>query len=130
MVVFDISQLAEQNPWWIDKNNIQKDYQILSLTKLKFQWDPKIKYYLKLNQDVIYSIRGPRQVGKTTLIKVIIQDLLLNKKVKPENIFFWSCEINDLKELNQILQTYFDWRLSSANDRKYIFLDEICAVKE
>ena len=26
MVVFDISQLAEQNPWWIDKNNIQKDY--------------------------------------------------------------------------------------------------------
>jgi predicted AAA+ superfamily ATPase len=37
--------------------------------------------------------------------------------------------MNDSNELNQILQTYFDWRLNSIEERKYIFLDEICAVK-
>lgn len=130
MGIFDISQLSEQNPWWVDKNNILNDFKVSTLDKLKFQWDPHIRYFIKLNNDVVYTIRGPRQVGKTTLLKIIIRDLLLNQRVKSENIFFWSCERNDAKELNQILQTYFDWRLNSKEERKYIFLDEICAVKD
>ena len=130
MNVFDISQLSEQNPWWVDKNNILKDLKLIELTKLKFQWDPNIRYYITLDTDVIYSIRGPRQIGKTTLLKIIIKDLLLQDNLKPENIFFWSCERNTTKELNQIIQTYFDWRLNSQNERKYIFLDEICSVKD
>lgn len=129
MAIFDISQLSEQNPWWINRESILEDYKISDLNKLKFQWDPNIRHYIKLSNDVIYTIRGPRQVGKTTLVKIIIRDLLINKKVKPENVFFWSCERNDARELNKILQTYFDWRLNSSQDRKYIFLDEICAVK-
>lgn len=129
MAIFDISQLAEQNPWWIDKNKILKDFIISALTKKKLQWDPHIRYYIKLDNDVIYTIRGPRQVGKTTLMKIIIRDLLISQKIKPENIFFWSCERNDSKELNQIVQTYLDWRLNFPEERKYIFLDEICAVK-
>ncbi len=129
MVVFDISQLSEQNPWWIDKKNILNDFKLSTLDKLKFQWDPNIRHYIKLDDDVIYTIRGPRQVGKTTLIKMIIKDLLLYKNIKPENIFFWSSERNDSKELNQVIQTYFDWRLDSKNERKYIFIDEICSVK-
>ncbi len=130
MVVFDISQLAERNPWWIDKYNILKDYDISRLSKLKLQWDPNIKHYIKLEKDVIYTIRGPRQVGKTTLLKIIIRDLLLDMKVRPENIFFWSCELNSPEELNKILQTYLDWKLNPLQERKYIFLDEICSVKE
>lgn len=129
MKVFDISQLSEQNPWWIDKNNILKDFKISGLNKLKYQWDPNIRHYMKLENDVIYTIRGPRQVGKTTLIKMIIKDLLLNKGVKPENIFFWSCEREDGEDLNKIIQTYLDWKSDSPEDRKYIFLDEICSVK-
>jgi len=129
MAVFDISQLSEQNPWWVNKRNILNDFKISELDKLKFQWDPNIRHYIKLDSDVVYIIRGPRQVGKTTLIKSIIKDLLLNKKVKPENIFFWSCERNDAKELNQVVQTYLDWRLDEKKERKYIFLDEICSVK-
>lgn len=129
MVVFDISQLSEQNPWWIDKKNILNDFKLSTLDKLKFQWDPNIRHYIKLDDDVIYTIRGPRQIGKTTLVKMIIKDLLLYKNIKPENIFFWSSERNDSKELNQVIQTYFDWRLDSKNERKYIFIDEICSVK-
>lgn len=129
MTIFDISQLAEQNPWWIDKNKILIDFIISALIKKKLKWDPHLRYYLKMDNDVIYTIRGPRQVGKTTLIKIIIRDLLISEKIKPENIFFWSCERNDSKELNQILQTYLDWRLNFPEERKYIFLDEICAVK-
>jgi hypothetical protein len=129
MVIFDISQLAEANPWWIDRKNILKDFKVANLQKLDYQWDPRLRHYITLDNDVLYTIRGPRQVGKTTLIKIIIRDLLLNKDIKPENLFFWSFENNDAEELNQIVKTYLDWRSSAPDERKYLFLDEICAVK-
>jgi len=129
MSVFDISQLTEQNSWWVNKFDITKDFKISQFNKLEYRWDPNLRHYINLDNDVIYTIRGPRQVGKTTLIKLIIKDLIF-EGTKPENIFFWTCESNNSKELNQIIQTYLDWRINSNEERKYIFLDEICAVKE
>lgn len=130
MVIFDISQLSENNPWWIDRRNVLKDLHLTNLSKLKYQWAPNLKYRINLDQDVIYTVRGPRQVGKTTLIKKIIKDLLYEKTIKPENIFYWSFERNNAEELNKIIQTYFDWRLNSKEERKYLFFDEICAIED
>ena len=41
----------------------------------------------------IYQITGGRQIGKTTFLKQFIKHLLEKKNVKPENIFFVTCEI-------------------------------------
>ena len=130
MSIFDISQLSDQNKWWIDKKNIDSDFKLSQIEKLEYKWDPNIRHYIKLDQDVIYTIRGPRQVGKTTLIKLIIKDLLHSKNVKPENIFFWSFERNTAEELHKIIQTYLNWRVAEKSERKYLFLDEICAVRD
>lgn len=126
---YDISQLTEQNPWWIDKNAILKDQKLVNLSKLKYQWDPSMRRFIDLDNDVIYAIRGPRQVGKTTTVKIIIEELLLDKKIKSENIFFWSAERNDDEQLHEILKTYLDWRSRFPDERKYIFIDEICSVE-
>lgn len=48
MTMFDISQLAEQNPWWIDRANILKDHKISSVGKLKFQWTLRGEHSLSL----------------------------------------------------------------------------------
>lgn len=130
MTIFDISQLSEQNDWWIDKKNIMDDFKLSQLKNLQFQWDPALRHYLNLEKDVIFTIRGPRQVGKTTMMKIVIRDLLLNKRVAPEDVFYWSFERNDSKELNDIIRTYLNWRIESKSQRKYLFLDEICAVKD
>ena len=79
MNIYDISLLSELNPWWVDKKNILKDFKISSLEKLDYQWDPKIRYYIKLDNDVIFTIRGPRQIGKTTLMKIIIKCTILKQ---------------------------------------------------
>lgn len=129
MAIFDISQLSDQNQWWIDKWKILEDFKILELEEQTFKWDPGLRQFIKLGYDAIYTIRGPRQVGKTTLMKIMIRDLLLSKKVNPENIFYWSFERNDSEEMHSILQTYLDWKPVSKKDRKYLFLDEICSVK-
>ncbi len=104
MVTFDISQLSEQNLWWVDGKNILKDHKFDSFNKSTYKWDPNIRHYIQLDYDALYTLRGPRQVGKTTLIKIIIEDLLLNKKIRPENVLFWSCERNSAEELHEIVQ--------------------------
>jgi len=128
MAIFDISQLADQNPWWIDKQNIERDAKIKGLNEVEYQWDPHIKHYIGLDHDVIYSIRGPRQVGKTTLVKMVIRALLFERGIPPENIFFWSLERNTKDDLNKLVDTYLNWKLPT-DDRRYIFLDEISSIE-
>jgi len=128
--IYDISQLAEANRWWVNKNNILDDFKIINWEESKYKWSPNLKKYIKLDKDVIYTVRGPRQVGKTTLIKLIIKDLLLEGGIDPENIFFWSFESNSPQELNKIIDTYLRWRSAKSAQRKYLFLDEISAVND
>ena len=129
--IFSMGKLAKQNQWWGTRRNILKDAKILNLQRQKYQWKPRLKKYLQLGKDCIYTIRGPRQVGKTTLIKIIIKDLLLKENVKPENIFFWSAEkLKDRQELSDVIETFLDSRIMYNNERKYIFIDEICSIDQ
>lgn len=129
MDYFDISQLSENNPWWKDEKSINQDIKIKTFDEVKYKWYPALRHYISLDKDVIYTIRGPRQVGKTTLLKIIIKELINSNKINPENIFFWSFEMNNAEELSQIIQIYLNWAGVKLGDRKYLFFDEICSVK-
>jgi uncharacterized protein len=65
----------------------------------------------------LYSIRGPRQIGKSSWLKTMLASL------PPQQSFFLSCEnLMDHKDLAQVLH--------SSEDRQFIFLDEVTFVKE
>ncbi len=127
MVNYDIAQIAVMNPWWADPWSINQDRNLVQVENANWKWTPKLINFINLEVDSIYSLRGPRQVGKTTLIKEMIRRLINNNK-PPENIFFWSFERNSKEELHQILQEYINWGMKKTG-RKYLFLDEVCAVK-
>jgi predicted AAA+ superfamily ATPase len=79
--------------------------------------------------DVIYVLRGPRQVGKTTLIKLKIRDLLQGG-TPPRSIFYWACDLVEKPSaLVDIVDSYLNFSQSSKT-RSYIFLDEISSVKD
>ena len=80
-------ELMDQNPWWRDPKAILKDKHIMALDKSKVQWDPRLKYKFDLNIDAIYTLRGPRQVGKTTLVKDMIRHLI-KSQVPTRSIFY------------------------------------------
>lgn len=120
----DYSLLKGLNPWWDDRRFIEKDLHLINLKKQKFKWEYKIINDL---DEGIYSLRGPRQVGKTTWIKQRIKELLEVNEAK--NIFFCSCDnIADYNELIEVINLFLE--LAKENKRKYIFLDEIPYVKE
>jgi len=119
-----------QNPWWRDAESIQSDMHIMEYTGSSAKWNPRIRHFFDMNTDSVYTLRGPRQVGKSTLMKLIIRDLLM-EGIDPRNIFYWTCDlVEGPKSLVELIESFLDLIGRRREGRRYIFLDEISAVKE
>jgi len=123
-------ELSEENPWWEDSTKINSDQKIVEWNESTIKWDPRIRHTFELKNDLVYSLRGPRQTGKTTTIKLIIKDLL-GEGISPWNIMYYACDVESgPKELVTLIKNYFD---NTKNQRKgkrcYLILDEISSIK-
>jgi len=101
-----------QNPWW------RKDF---NLTTLK-EYSLKHRFAFSKTQKILretklmLQISGLRRLGKSTLMKHLILDLIENQHVDANKVVF--CEFSELyNNLESVLQ--------SAPVQSYLFLDEI-----
>lgn len=123
--------ISNQNPWWKSKNEINNDKQVKEWTESKIRWDPRIRTKFDYDKDILYSLRGPRQIGKTTLIKLQIQEFLENG-ISPYNLMYYTCDLVDgPKDLVKIIMNYLEntETLRNKNERSFLFLDEISSVQ-
>ncbi len=88
---------------------------------------PKLKDALTIDEVVL--LVGSRQSGKTSLMKLLIKDLL--KTVNPQQLFYFDLELvqqleelNRLKDFNQFIQS-LKAQGADFNERVWVFLDEI-----
>jgi hypothetical protein len=109
------------NPWWT-----KRAVPAYMLKEFKRDIFYKLKDHLKLNR--ILVLKGPRRVGKTTVLYQIINSLL-EEKIKPENILYLSLDDPKLKiDFDKIIDSYQTKILKrSIEDSStiYIFLDEV-----
>jgi len=125
-----ISELSDQNTWWRDKTLVESDQLIVAWEKSSFKWRPRIVETFRWDANVIYSLRGPRQVGKTTLLRLKVRELLRNG-VDGRRIFYWACDqVESFEKLTSIITGYLEWARRFSEDRLYLFLDEVSAVKD
>lgn len=107
------------------------DQSIKEFEQSKVKWLPKILQYMRIkdNEFMFYTIRGPRQVGKTTSIKLSIWSLL-REGVPPIAVFFWQCDnTRTQKKLVETVEAYLDYTDPIGLEKRYLFLDEITSVK-
>lgn len=112
------------NPWW---RNIKID-------------TPKFHradyYYLKyqIHEDKALTLVGPRQIGKTTIIKQLIQDLIEEKQIDSTRIIYADLADTQLRLLsenivNDILSIYqkniLHKDFSELKEDVFIFFDEV-----
>lgn len=125
-----MEDLSILNPWWKGKKEIENDKHIREYNGQKYKWHPRLMDEIKLLTENIFSLRGPRQIGKTTMIKLLIKKIL-EDGVNEKSIFYWSCDpITDFRELIGILRQYIEFSKTFNINEKYIFLDEISNVKK
>ena len=126
----EMRELAKRNPWWKNKELILEDRNLKQREGSKVDWTPRIKYKFTLTEDAIYTVRGPRQVGKTTLVKIMMKELLETVSY-PEQIFLYPCDlVSNPKELCTILECYLQNARKITKKRLYLFIDEISSIKD
>lgn len=112
--------LAPYNPWWK-----QSQFETVSFKRPIFQKIYKDLFELKQ----ILSIIGPRRVGKTTVLKQIVKDLIFVNHIEPSRIIYFSFD-DPLMMEKHIRDKFFDdlikWVDTKHKDKTiYLFLDEI-----
>jgi predicted AAA+ superfamily ATPase len=126
-----VRDLFTMNPWW-SGNSLKR------LPHYKRHIYRKIYDKLTRGNLPIIALRGPRQVGKTTLQEQMIDDLLHGKRLVDAKQIL-RIQFDDIKSLNLVsdpIITIVDWfeqniikdtfnNLSHQNKPVYIFLDEI-----
>jgi predicted AAA+ superfamily ATPase len=129
------SFLRETNPWWEQKPGpVLPPYKrwAFNITMRKFQ----------KGLAPVVVIRGPRQVGKTTLQLQIIEDLIENKGIRPDHILRVQFdEIPSLRGLQEPILSISRWfenrvlgrtfnEAARSGQPAYLFFDEIQNLKE
>jgi predicted AAA+ superfamily ATPase len=117
----ELEILSKQNPCWKDKAEIENDEDIRKWKEGKRKWIPSEINEISLKPFSLNFIFGQRQVGKTTLLKLLIKKLL-EEGVEKERIFYFRCDkLTDYKELDEVLKTYFEFRRSKNISSSFIF---------
>jgi len=113
------------NPWYIN----EKDIIIERWENMKIRWIPEWLKDISLEPFSLNFIIGPRQVGKTTGIKLLINKLLENND--PWSIFYYDCSnLTNFEELRRIIDYYLKIKEKRNIKTSYIFLDEITYVND
>lgn len=113
------------NPWW--RREADQAYQ--DWEKAPIRWFPDEVRSLSLRPFSLNFLSGPRQVGKTTAIKLLVAELL---KTRPaESIFYYSCdEVSDHRELGEVLDGYLASSAARGRKGRAVFLDEVTSVRD
>src|SRR5262245_36946134 len=131
-----LDQFARQNRWWLDAAEIGRDRHLSRMREAPLRWEPPLPF--RFDRDAIYTLRGPRQVGKTTVLKRQVAALLA-EDWSPENILYLDGELAGLETASDLVgavRAYTDSRGSLRNadqgepgQRLVILLDEVTRVR-
>jgi predicted AAA+ superfamily ATPase len=123
--------ILRDNPWWREPAAIDRDADLLRLAAAPVRIEVSIPF--RLDVDGVYTLRGPRQVGKSTLLKRVVATLLRDRKVPPRTVLYMDVEgagIGTVLRLRNVLTSYLAWvRTTNSTDRVYLFLDEVTGVR-
>ena len=70
-----LDQINRLNPWWTDPTwGPGDDVHLLAAAESPFTWDPRPFDEQDIESGSVFTLRGPRQSGKTTLTKRLIAE--------------------------------------------------------
>ncbi len=115
--------IEDQNPWWSGS----RDPHLERLESLRYKVRPDWIDRLSLEPFSLNFVLGPRQVGKTTGIKMLIDKLIRRDEF---SVLYLNCEIfSSFKELLSSLKEYQRVKERKGIKNSYIFLDEVTSLE-
>ncbi len=115
--------LYRYNPWWEKRHNLESIIERpVFLERMKSH----------LHSGHIVFLSGLRRIGKTTLLKLLIKDLIQKERVQPEHICYVSLDDYLLSKRNilEIVEEYRKIHKLSVRQKVFLFLDEVSYQKD
>ncbi len=111
--------LYQYNPWW------EKDFKSDLIKRPVYQ----TKLFQAKDRKSIEMITGLRRVGKTVLMKMVIEDLL--SEMNPNRIMYTSLDAFGLENysIHQVIDEFRRIHKHSRATKLYLFLDEVLFKK-
>ena len=115
--------VRRSNPWWLG----EVDDAVRRWEESRVRWFPKWVWHLSTKPFSLNFVFGPRQVGKTMGLKLLIRELARERK--PASIFYFNCDfLPDMDALRRLLDFYLSLARAEGVGEKLIFLDEATSV--
>ena len=123
--------IAQQNPWWVDVPGWESsDAHLRRLAEQPVRLPSMSAEVVPLDRPAIHTLRGPRQVGKSTDLKLIVRRALA-QGVAPRRVIYLSFEplvgqtvAKAVEMVNQAKS------LAGGSGPAVVLLDEVTAVRE
>ena len=126
-----LERLFAQSPWWTEPKWEAGDRSLKNVRSSGFSFrhlGPEFHGPENLRPGSVSIVRGPRQVGKTTELKLLVRDLI-SAGVNPQNIAYYPCDdIIHFRELTDLINTFVQ-AVRLRGGTGYLLIDEISAVK-
>ena len=121
------ARIFEQNPWWRDPGMIRFDSHLVPLRGGAFSWQPAVLEDIPFRPGDLSTLRGPRQVGKTTTTKLMIRRLLDQGQ---QRVLYYSFDLDrESAALPDVIRRAKALSGFPAGSW-YIFLDEVTSVPD
>lgn len=119
-------QIFQQNPWWTEPGAVQLEPELRRYSKAPIHWDPPALSSIPLEPGHVHTLRGPRQVGKTTTVKRLLERLISQGKT---GTFYYSFDLHkDFAAIPDVIAAAK--RIRRVKGPWYLFLDEISSVPD
>jgi uncharacterized protein len=126
--MLDTHFLIHNTHWQVGKRFAETDPQLKRLATLPFSFRSGLLDELPQKEPGIYTLGGGRQIGKSTLLKQWMLELI-QRGVNPKAITFITGElIDDHHQLLQIIQQSLDKMPDTS--LRYLIVDEVTYIKQ
>ncbi len=102
-----------QNPW---RTEVDYSFNLKKREIFNALWE-------NMDNELILGLTGSRQVGKSSLIYLLIENLL-HSGVSSENIFYFNLDDLQLQFLFSSIADFIQF-IGEGKKRKYVFIDEV-----
>ncbi|NPA87048.1 MAG: ATP-binding protein [Candidatus Diapherotrites archaeon] len=112
------------NPWWEREEWHKDDKHLRWWSQQRYRWIPLWVKEFKPEPPALYFLFGPRQVGKTTAVKLLVKRLI-DEGMNPMTITYVDLEIfPDWESFGRWLKEYS----GPVTAERFLILDEVTSV--
>jgi predicted AAA+ superfamily ATPase len=128
MAVSD-DQILTQNPWWTNPSWRSSDPHLMTLDAQPMRLPADFVAGLDIETAGIHVLRGPRQVGKSTDLKLLVERALADGR-PPRSVLYLALDLLEGQGIGELALTIKRAKSLAGEDRgSLLLLDEVTAVE-